>query len=346
MCGRNSDGTISNCYAGVQVYGYRSLGGLCGFNIGTIINCYSYGTINGDYDSENLGGLCGWNPGGTISNCYSSATVTGNDSENLGGLCGSNSYIIKSCYSSGSVTSGGNSENLGGLCGFNQYNTISNCYATGPVVGRNHVGGLCGYNRYGKIINCYSSGKVSGSNYVGGLCGRMLYGLDAIITSCFWDVNSSGIGNAGDDNYGATGKTTGQMRILATFTSAGWDFTDEMVNGTADIWRLCIDGIAYPHLSWEYGPDYTCPDGVSFKDLLYLSNRWLESEIEPFTSADRTGDGAVNMKDYALLAQVRMIKEKYGNGKYKKSVILDFLEKDEGIKMSNGTLNKILKGTY
>ena len=44
--------------------------------------------------------------------------------------------------------------------------------------------------------------------------------------------------------------------------------------------------------------------------------------------------------------QIRMIKEKYGNGKYKKRVILDFLEKEEGIKMSNGTLNKILKGTY
>ena len=44
--------------------------------------------------------------------------------------------------------------------------------------------------------------------------------------------------------------------------------------------------------------------------------------------------------------QVMMIKEKYGNGKYKKRVILDFLEKEEGIKMSNGTLNKILKGIY
>ena len=44
--------------------------------------------------------------------------------------------------------------------------------------------------------------------------------------------------------------------------------------------------------------------------------------------------------------QVGMIKEKYGNRKYKKRVILDFLEKDEGIKMSSGTLNKILNGTY
>ena len=40
------------------------------------------------------------------------------------------------------------------------------------------------------------------------------------------------------------GKTTAEMTHQATFTN--WDFTNESTNGTADIWRLCIDGTGYP----------------------------------------------------------------------------------------------------
>ncbi len=81
------------------------------------------------------------------------------------------------------------------------------------------------------------------------------------------------------------------------------DFINESANGTADIWRLCIDETDYPRLAWEFLGDYSCPDGVSIEDLLYLSSRWLESELEPYTSADRTGDGEVNLKDYDFLAE-------------------------------------------
>ncbi len=101
------------------------------------------------------------------------------------------------------------------------------------------------------------------------------------------------------------------MQTLTTFTGVSWDFTNESTNGLADIWRLCEDGTAYPRLSWEFGSDYACNDGVSIEDLLYLSDRWLQTDLTPNTSADRTSDGKVNTEDFALLAQQWLREEQF-----------------------------------
>ncbi len=53
------------------------------------------------------------------------------------------------------------------------YGTISNCYATIPVEGKDHVGGLIGYTSgWLRLNNCYSKGNIKGNYYVGGLVGR------------------------------------------------------------------------------------------------------------------------------------------------------------------------------
>lgn len=58
--------------------------------------------------------------------------------------------------------------------------TISNCYATGSVIGRNNVGGLVGDNE-GTINNCYATGLVRGLNEVGGFAGTS----GGTISNCF-----------------------------------------------------------------------------------------------------------------------------------------------------------------
>ena len=60
LVGYNGTGdTITNCYAiGSVVIGRRYLGGLCGRNRGTITNCYSTSSVEGEWD---VGGLVGWN---------------------------------------------------------------------------------------------------------------------------------------------------------------------------------------------------------------------------------------------------------------------------------------------
>ena len=48
-------------------------------------------------------------------------------------------------------------------------------------------------------------------------------------------------------------KTTVDMQTASTFLDAGWDFKDETVNGTDDIWWI-LEGHDYPRLWWEAAP--------------------------------------------------------------------------------------------
>ncbi len=165
LAGYNS-GTISNAYATGNVTGSNNVGGLIGTNYGTISNAYATGTVSG---SNIVGGLIGYNSG-TISNAYATGAVTGNDM--VGGLVGqNNSGTISNAYATGTVT--GSNFYVGGLIGYNSSGNISSAYATGTVTGSNlYVGGLVGVNDYGTISNAYATGNVtSTSDYVGGLLG-------------------------------------------------------------------------------------------------------------------------------------------------------------------------------
>ena len=220
LCGSN-DGPVSNCYATGTVSGHEHIGGLCGSNNGPINDCYATGTISG---KDDVGGLCGSN-GDLINDCYATGSVSGGDfSYYLGGLCGENSGAISGCCALGGVTSGDFSYYLGGLCGENYNETISNCYAMGGVSAgdySHYLGGLCGYNRYGTISNCYARGAVSAGidyTYLGGFCG---YNNSGAINASFWDVTSSGM----PASSGGSPKTSAEMQVQSTFTSAGWNFS-------------------------------------------------------------------------------------------------------------------------
>ena len=83
-------------------YEDRMVGGVCGWNTGTIKNCYNKSTVRG---KSSLGGVCGWNEG-TIENCYNTGKVDGNP-EQVGGVCGTNKGTITNCYYlSGTATDG------------------------------------------------------------------------------------------------------------------------------------------------------------------------------------------------------------------------------------------------
>jgi len=185
----------------VKVTGGGVVGGLVGYNEGTITNCYTTGKVTGS--GSNIGGLVGNNETGTISSCYTGGDVTGESSVGglvgysntgtsiidchasgdivgsgygVGGLVGisTEGEFLTDCYSSGVIKGRGG---VGGLVGENTF-TISNCHSTGEVVSEDNessysygVGGLIGVS-YGKIDNCYSSGRVTGFSGVGGLIGE------------------------------------------------------------------------------------------------------------------------------------------------------------------------------
>ena len=281
-----------------------NIGGLIGLSYGTIIDCFTSSAVFGNAD--NVGGLVGFN-GGDIAESCATGNVFGSD-DRVGGLVGYNGReMIQSSCATGDVF--GADDNVGGLVGIN-FGDIENCYAMGDVSGDDQVGGLIGYNigfDSEGVSKCYSTGSVSGDADVGGFVGRNTDRID----NSFWDTDTSGRTNmCGRQDYGGTGcsgangMTTTEMYDPNTFLDAGWDFVGESVNGSNDIWRMCVDGFEYPKLDWEFEVgDFLCPDGVYVEDLVYLAERWLEKGLTPYTSADLTGDGQVALDDFGVVAR-------------------------------------------
>ena len=229
----HNDGTVSNSYSTGSVSGNDLVGGLVGSSIDTVSNSHSSGTVIGE---SRVGGLVG-GINGIVTNSYSSASTIGD--RQIGGLVGyANEATISNCQSTGSAT--GDSY-VGGLVGWNR-DTVRNCYSLASVTGEWLVGGLVGHNR-GTVSNSYSSGVVSGSEDVGGLVGR---NYEAIVSNSFWDIQTSGQ----TTSDGGTGKTTAEMKSIATFTA--WDIiavTPGQTN-SAYIWNI-VDDETYPFLSWQ-----------------------------------------------------------------------------------------------
>lgn len=311
LLGKNKEGNIINCHANVTVtatYYYSYSGGLAGENeFGLISGCTAAGNVNG---TTLVGGFTGSNPieiggeqrYGTISICSSSGNVSG--TSYVGGLSGANMGEIIRCWTTGSVT--GDSD-LGGLLG-GSGGVVTDCYATGSVNGGTNVGGLIGMN-YGDINNSFSSGAVTGTAPIGGLVGSQWYG---VISESLWDAQTSLCSVMCGDIYQSTGcddscgKTTEVMKTGSTFASIGWDFASEQINGLNDIWRMCVDGVNYPKMSWEYGAvgDFDCPDGVDINDLHALAYSWLKENNQPGFSyaCDSNHDSRININDYATLS--------------------------------------------
>jgi len=242
LAGENS-GTIIQCYssgsvsAGTESY-LSSLGGLVGSNSGVITRCHSSGSVYSTVMCSCAGGLVGRNDSGTISLCFSNCLLDDNDeSYGVGGLVGTNYYgYISDCYASGTVTSGNTSSNLGGLVGDNWSGNIISCYAVGAVTkGFPFMGGLVAYN-------------------------------DGNISDSYWDIETSGL----TTSAGGTGKTTEEMKEKVTFTN--WDFSE----------AWCIeDKQTYPFLRLMYpSGDLNYDSRVDFRDIAVVAGHWLEG-VEP-----------------------------------------------------------------
>ncbi len=193
----HSDAHITNLIiTGVDVTGYSMVGGLAGFQKGTISNSTISGTITAD---SRVGGLTGRNEG-TIDNCSTSGFVIATTGNNAGGLvgrhyAGSISYSFSTCQ----VTGYGNNS-FGGLVGWNE-STIYHCHATGNVSGYIYTGGLVGRNYDGTISYSFATGNVtSTTNCTGGLVGSNggLPGMDnPVIQYCYATGDVDGDGSVG-----------------------------------------------------------------------------------------------------------------------------------------------------
>jgi hypothetical protein len=115
------------------------VGGVVGYNTGTVSGCYVFGNVHSGAATTPLtysGLIVGYNNGGVIENCYGGGRVAGDYSGGIVG--GSESGSITNCYS---LSVGVNYKSFGGILGYNKdvATTLTNCYydtAKGKGVGK------------------------------------------------------------------------------------------------------------------------------------------------------------------------------------------------------------------
>ncbi len=171
LVGQNGSGKITDCIVRGTVIGGWDIGGMVGFNGGSINKCNVYGKVSSS--SNFIGGLAGRNYGdinGSSATCMVKLNYNNDDGiHSCGGLVGFNGGNVRNSFAEGVVVNerGGSS---GGLVGKNGVGSIINCYATVSVIGYINAGGLVGWNQSG-IANCFADGVVKGIHDVGGLVG-------------------------------------------------------------------------------------------------------------------------------------------------------------------------------
>lgn len=140
-----------------RIKGGNNVGGIAGYSIGSIEDCYNTGSVSG---GNNVGGIAGTADG--AKDCHNEGTVSGSDC--VGGILGSGADfigVVNRCYNTGDISGEGG---VGGIAGRNILG-VSNSYNTGTISGE-YASGIAGGSRSG-VINCYNIGKV-GYNAISG----------------------------------------------------------------------------------------------------------------------------------------------------------------------------------
>lgn len=171
---------------------------------------------------------------------------------------------VDKCWATGTV----NGFQSGGLIG-HAFN-VTNSYADVHVIG-NDGGGFV-FKNSGIIENCYSAGLVEGIDSAGFVFNSAGFGGDDLIINCFWDNETSGQSVGCEDGCTAdltnvTGKTTADMKLVATFTDTAtegldtaWDFVNNPNNDIAneDIWAIGTLNNGYPYIFGFCEPSWSC----------------------------------------------------------------------------------------
>ena len=251
------------------IYGY--VGPLVGrYSTGTISNCTSNASVSftntGSSSAKNIGGLIGYisasSPDNyTISNSSATGSVTVSTSGGLvsrvGGFAGElgGTGTVDRCFSSGTVTSN-NGGYVGGFVGNLSEVVITDSYTVSniSVAATSSVGGFFSSSPTDStskptFTRTYAAGTITGGS-AGGFGGQSNY--TNTYTDSFWDTDTTGntIAVPNDKEGNLTGKTTAEMKTLATFTdiattglSTTWDFDT--------IWNIDTSGTinnGYPYL--------------------------------------------------------------------------------------------------
>ena len=227
---------------------------------GEALNCKSSMSVISGIDY--IGGIIG-RGNCTLNKCAFMGGVSGQSY--VGGICGSQESNMSECFVVSSISATGDC--IGGIVGISENSTsITDCYFSGSVYGRNQVGGLVGFSNNGwnnnKISHCQSIAVVKGNDQIGGLVGCLAGDIESSISHCelitalsgnigriYGFKNSGNVGTMGtsnenkaynkaivikagvaqeitDNEQNGTGVSKTTLKLKATYVAMGWDFTN------------------------------------------------------------------------------------------------------------------------
>ncbi len=171
-------------------------------NSGTVKNLtLKDANISGNTD---VGGVVGYN-NGTIENCHvTGSSVIMGDNVCVGGVVGENYGTISACHMAKGCSVNGYSF-VGGIIGLNKSEgVITGCYALCSLEGNKYIGGIIGYSDGGSYTACYSKCSYIANRYIGGITG--FNGSGGTFTACYWQGDCDNGAGYGD---GTTGEVDG-----------------------------------------------------------------------------------------------------------------------------------------
>lgn len=292
-------GTVKNLTVEGTVTGGDGVGGVTGYNDGTISDCRSMTAVTG---AEQAGAIAGLNNGGTVLNCCNNGNVTGDTY--VGGIAGYNGGTVSGSYNTGNVTG---TYEAGGIVGWNYKGEVSDCYNTGAVTGKYEVGGAVGLNYIGTVSNSYNAGTVTAKSEVGGVVGNNSSGT---VSNCYYDKTIYTLNNT---TSGVTGKTTEQFasgevaallqnnRKTQVWGQTAGTGCPELTNDTSKtVYKIVFqaDGKEYAAAYANYNGTVTLPENPTLDN--YKFEKWVMSNTS--NAKEFTADTAVtrNMTVYAI----------------------------------------------
>ena len=313
----------NSCVGGIigkSQIGDNSQSTLDGGNISVSVSldgCQHIGNISGN---QFIGGVIGKNQhwydysqnSTTLSNCFSVGDIVsaGGSAAGLIGGCEKASAIsnveVSNCYALGNINSNGNYS--GGLFGSIEggTNSVSDCYFSGAIYGKEYVGGLAGQAKSLSIVTSYSNASsINGESHVGGIAGFV--GDGSSIQSCisanekvnatkdavgrvYGSISSSatiGTMNTSKENKGLAtmivnkngvqqlledgpqhGTNVGRstLKLKSTYQGLGWDFTTNWTNQETESYPYKQTQTAPPVFSNSSKAGETTISGKSVKD--------------------------------------------------------------------------------
>lgn len=309
---------ITDSYATGTVNGGYETGGFIGRSNGIQIDsCYATGDV--ESDDEYVGGFIGYDSDGNedsvIEYSYATGDVTNTAGPSTGGFIGYAEYTeIYYSYATGDVDATEASDYIGGFAGYADSAEFYEVFATGDVIGNDYIGGLVGHFTDSYLYDGYARGDVTGTYDVGGLIGHLeyeevvnTYSTGAVVNTddefdigglichedegdtdySFWDIETSGTEDSDSDEEG---KTTAEMKTLATFTTDlgedAWDFDDIWTIDTNTV-DAANDG--YPYFQWqdlETGSTPADSSRSSSGSRASSNSNSTETDSSPTTSTD------------------------------------------------------------